>query len=93
VDGRCVIVCGARCDGVFDDSAYLWVVATQLLDKYPITFLRHSRRGLELLRANFTHLHGLVLADFGCSVRWLEWLGFKVSEPMNGIRAFELRQI
>lgn len=89
IDNNPVVLWGARSAGVFDDSAYIWMVATRALETSPITFLRHSRDAIMELREIFPHLYGLVLADFGCSVRWLEWLGFQVGPAVNGVRQFE----
>jgi hypothetical protein len=81
---------GARCEGIFSDEAYIWLVCSELFEAHPITVLRHSRRAIEELRVYFKRLHGLVLADYVCSIRWLEWLGFEIGPNESGVRAFRM---
>lgn len=90
VDGEVIAVWGARCEHIFDDEAYVWVVFTRRLERIPITVLRHSREALALLRESFKVLHGLVLSDFDCGKRWLEWLGFTVTPFADGVCRFRI---
>jgi hypothetical protein len=90
VDGEVIAVWGARCAGIFDEEAYVWIVFTRRLERIPVTVLRHSREALSILRQSFKVLHGLVLSDFDCGCRWLEWLGFTVSEPEGPVRKFRI---
>jgi hypothetical protein len=88
--GEVGAIWGARCEGILSDEAYIWLVCSELFEAHPIAVLRHSRGAIEELRACFKRLHGLVLDDYTCSIRWLRWLGFEVGEPKNGIRAFRM---
>jgi len=89
-DNYPVVICGARSAGILADSAYVWLVASSRIETCPLTFVRHSRRAVEMLHQHFKSLHGLVREDFGCSARWLEWLGFKLDTPIDGFQAFHL---
>ncbi len=87
VDGQVVAMCGAKCAGILSDEAYVWMLASSLIDKYPLTFVKHGRTALCLLKHHFRRLHGLVLCDFDRSIRWLEWIGFTVDPPTpDGLR-------
>jgi hypothetical protein len=90
VDSRPVVMYGARCAGVLDDTALVWLLGSRHIADIPVTFLRHSREALTLLRQHFKSLHGVVLVDFECSVRWLEWLGFSLDAPQDGLMTFHL---
>lgn len=88
VDGKVAVVCGARSEGLLAADAYVWITCTDLVEQHPLVFLRHTRKVLAMLHQYFDTIHGLVLADFYVSVRWLEWLGFAVGEPQGGVRTF-----
>lgn len=90
VEGKVINLWGAKCAGILSDEAYLWMLCSQDVIKFPMTFLRHSRRAIQDLRPHFKHFHGVVLDEFSCSIRWLEWLGFEVYPPENGLRAFRM---
>jgi hypothetical protein len=89
-DGQTVLIYGARCDTIFADEAYVWMVGTKLMERYPLTIARHSRAAIGLLRENFRRIHGLVLGEFECSIRWLRWCGFDVDPPENGVCRFRM---
>lgn len=88
IDEKVVALWGARTEGVLSDEAYIWLVCAEDIEWFPVTFARHSREAIEELRLHFRRLYGLVIEDFTCSVKWLEWLGFVVDPPKNGFRAF-----
>lgn len=75
IDGEIAALWGARCTTIFDDSAYIWMLGTTLIDRHPTVFLRHSRRALRALTARFRLIYGQIDCDFETSVRWLKWLG------------------
>lgn len=87
-DGQVAAIWGARTETIFADDAYIWMVGSTLIEQYPLTFLRHSRRVVAHLRTMYKRLYGLVLCDYAESVAWLRWLGFDVSEPQDGLRLF-----
>ena len=88
VDDEPIALWGAQAAGVLDDEAYIWLICSQEAERHPMTFLRHSRRAIDSLSPFFKHLYGYVKEDFTCSVRWLEWLGFEIQEPVDGVRRF-----
>ena len=71
------------------NSVYLWLVCSEMCERFPITFLRSSRKVVDDLLTRFERVHGLVLCDFDKSVRWLRWIGCDMYEPQNGVMAFE----
>lgn len=89
-DGKVVVIWGARCDTILSDEAFVWAVFTEHLYEVPITMLRHSREGLDILRSNFKRFHGFVLGDFECSQRWLRWLGFTIDPPEGPFCRFRM---
>lgn len=88
VDGAPGAVWGARAQGILSQTGYIWLYGSDLVERHPITFLRHSREQIAILRESFPRLEGHVFDDFSCGVAWLRWLGFVVHEPQGGIRYF-----
>jgi hypothetical protein len=91
IDGKSVVVWGVYSPQVLAEEGYVWLLGSRLIEEHPIVFLRHSRRALDLIRPTFKTLYGVVLSEFDCGQKWLEWLGFDVGPDEGGIRAFSLR--
>lgn len=75
-------------------SSRLWLLTTPLVDRHAITFLRYSRHVVQIVLARHGALEGWVLERNVRSVKWLEWLGFRlgepyVLEPVGKVRRFE----
>lgn len=90
VDGKVGAIWGACLAGILSDEARIWCIGTDLIETHPVSFIRHSRRAIADLQVYCKHLYGAVYADFDKSVAWLQWLGFEVMEPVNGVRMFRL---
>lgn len=87
-EGQVVAIYGVK--GVpIGTSAYLWLVCSETCERFPVTFLRQSRRIVDELLTRFSRVHGLVLCDFDKSVRWLRWIGCDMHEPQGGVMAWE----
>jgi len=84
-DGECAALWGVKTHKILSDEGMLWMIGTDLIDKHPITFLRHSRRQVQSLRATFKTIYGCVLTEYSTSRRWLEWLGFEIGPDQGGI--------
>lgn len=91
MDGKCVVVWGVYSPRILADEGYVWLLGTRLIEEHPIVFLRHSRQALALIRPIFRQLYGVVLTEFECGRKWLEWLGFDVGPDEGGIQAFSMR--
>lgn len=55
----------------------IWMLTTDAIDNHQVKFLRWSRILVREWGRQYGTLEGWVDADFGVSVRWLRWLGFK----------------
>src|SRR6266567_9562545 len=47
VDSIPLAIWGVKCTGLLSDTGYVWLLGHENIDKFPITFLRNSRRELE----------------------------------------------
>lgn len=91
IEGKTVALWGAHVAGVLSDEAYIWLVCSSLVDKYPFVFLRHSRKVLRSFAGEFKVIRGVVHVDFSKSVKWLEWLGFEIEPAEGEVRRFSRR--
>ena len=71
---------GVAMDSIIGGTAQIWLVSTPVVDRYPIEFLRSSRKVLEVLQTRYPVLENWVDARYVKCIRWLEWLGFTMGE-------------
>lgn len=57
-----------------------WMLGTDMIDEYFLTFAKVSQLWIADVRARYGHLHNFVDARNTASLRWLEWLGFRICE-------------
>ena len=67
--------------GIIDYGSYQlpWACFTNVIDKYPIAFLRAARRwaeGIDRTSVNYIDIRNTR------GIAWFKWLGFTVSEPV-----------
>lgn len=77
LDGRIACIFGARRISLMEDSAAIWLVAGRVADERPLTFVRHVRRGMSLVRRAVPAqvYTNYVWADNEKHVRLVQWLG------------------
>jgi hypothetical protein len=72
-----------------------WLLGTDAIDRHYIAFLRRSVDWRDQLLRRYPTMRNLVHDRNRAAIRWLRWLGFKLSDPvsLNGhaFRLFELR--
>jgi hypothetical protein len=90
IDGQVACVWGVRANVILNDSAYLWMLTTQLVDEHPFVFVRHSQLMAEEILKRFSFIHGWVLADNQRSVKWLQWLGGTLVPGEDGVLNFTI---
>jgi len=63
----------------YEDHNVLWGVFTRAIERHPIAFLRASREWIGALPVDVVNY---VDARNTKAVKWFEWLGFEVSDPV-----------
>lgn len=96
IDGVPEVMFGVGYINVLAGVAAPWLLATDAVEHNFIGFLRRSVQWRSQLLARYPVLTNFVDERNTVSIRWLEWLGFKLSDPIDvrghKFRAFELRQ-
>lgn len=64
------------------DGAMLWLLTTDDVARHPVTFWRHSRAIVGVMRECHPRLSGFCDSRYGATVRWLTRLGFALEGPM-----------
>lgn len=75
--------------GVCDDQhqhgcGVPWMVATPAIEKVSREFLVKSSGEIERMRAGYTELRNATHMDNLISIKWLRWLGFRISDQPIG---------
>lgn len=72
-----------------------WLLGTDAVERHYVAFLRGSIDWRDQLLARYSVLRNVVDVRNRASLRWLQWLGFTLSEPIllkgHEFRLFELR--
>jgi RimJ/RimL family protein N-acetyltransferase len=82
--GHVLAVFGASRDGI------AWLVVSRDFDRIVLRFVRQSRKYIAELLGRHGRLYNYAYAGNERMIRWLEWCGFTLDEPINGYRRFEL---
>jgi len=61
---------------IIPDAGVIWLCATPDIEKYQMTFLRHSKAVLKHLQQDYLALHNCVDARNDLHIKWLKWMGF-----------------
>lgn len=81
IDGEPVCMFGVAPISLLGETALPWMLGTDGVKKHNRAILRHSRKWVEAMNADYPHLCNVVHADNEISIRWLQWCGFRIQEP------------
>jgi RimJ/RimL family protein N-acetyltransferase len=82
-DGEVVAIAGAV--RLWDGVATYWMLTSDLVDKYPVGFIRACKRGLESLHKCFGihRLEASIAAGHDVSEKWAQYMGFECEGVMR----------
>jgi hypothetical protein len=63
------------------DSGRPWMISTDLVDRYPMSFLKEQKPFMVHIWRRYAQLENYVDARNTRSIRWLKWLGFEMGQP------------
>lgn len=98
INGEPAALMGVAPASVLSGVGVPWMIATDVVDRYPVTFLRNCRLLLPSVLGVYQHLVNFVDDRNTRSQRFLAALGFTLSKPVpfgpHGLpfRRFELRR-
>lgn len=83
-DGEPIVVYGVGQSPFAADEGVPWMVATPAIEAVPREFLLASRSEIDRMRAGYAELRNATHQDNHTSIRWLRWLGFRISDQPVG---------
>lgn len=93
-DDEPIVVYGVAPSPFNDGDGCPWMVATNAIERVPRQFLHASTVEIERMRMGFNELRNATHRDNHMSIRWLKWLGFRVSDepvgPGGALRMFSM---
>lgn len=92
VNGECACVWGLIPPTLLSNSAYLWLLTTDLVEQHKFLFVRHSQRWMEEALCTYPIIIGDWVPGDPSARRWLEWLGAKFGPLDGGRHQFMIRK-
>jgi hypothetical protein len=93
IDDRMACLWGIKAGTLLGDSAELWLLTTKLVEDCPFIFVRHSQMVLQIILGEYSRVYGYVLEENEQSIRWLQWLGCKLTKTVEpGVFEFNIRR-
>lgn len=97
IDGRVACMFGVMPESLMGGSGYPWMLGSDLIERHQKLFLRRCLENVAMMAEQFGYLHNYVDDRNVKSIKWLQWLGFEIGEPVaHGViglpfRHFEMR--
>lgn len=92
VDNELACVWGLIPPTCLSDTAYLWLLTTEIVAEHKFLFIRHSQRYIEEALKTYNCIVGDVAIDNEPAKRWLRWLGARMDNPSGGRMNFTIRR-
>jgi len=83
VDGEVACMWGLIPPTILSDTAWLWLLTTDIIAEHKFLFIRHSQRYIEEALKEYPNIIGDVMIDNRPAQRWLKWLGAEFKEPVG----------
>ncbi len=77
---RCIALFGVVPDAAPAGSASIWLLASPMLERFSVAFLRKSLLWVEALNRQYSILWNYVDARNKKHIRWLQWCGFTLTD-------------
>jgi hypothetical protein len=92
LDGEVACVWGMIPPTLLSDSAYMWLLTTDIIAEHKFLFIRYSQRWVEEALKQWPTIYGDVIADNRAAKRWLGFLGAEFGYPQGGKIPFVIRR-
>lgn len=91
-DGSLACVWGLIPPTIMSDTAYLWLLTTNIATEHKFLFVRHSQRYIEEALKVYPRIVGDANASDESAKKWLRWLGAEFEPPFGGRMNFVIRR-
>lgn len=80
-DDEIACIIGCRPITIMSDEACPWMIATDVIEKRPVAFLRHCKPVIDLWQEQYAVLLNYADDRNETVKKWVKWLGFTVYPP------------
>jgi hypothetical protein len=91
VDGKVACAWGLIPPTVLSNTAYLWLLTTDIIVEHKFLFIRHSQRYIEEALKRYPTIIGDVVGYNPSAKRWIRWLGGEFGPIVAGRAPFTIR--
>ena len=91
IDGEVACVWGLIPPTILSDTAYLWLLTTDVVARKKFLFIRYSQIYVEHALRSFPIIVGDCMANNASAIRWLRWLGAEFHNPVGLKIPFTIR--
>lgn len=82
IDGEIVAMFGVTPGSILGGVGVPWMLGTEAIERHAVAFIRQSRPALWMMHARYDYLINFVDDRNKAAIRWLQWLGFHVEQPV-----------
>lgn len=79
--GNPIAIFGICPDSVLGTKATIWMLASDMLEKRRLRFLKHSRKFIEMMLGFYPYLYNYVDERNKSSINWLKFCGANIQDP------------
>ena len=91
VDGKVACAWGLIPPTVLSNTAYLWLLTTDIIAEHKFLFIRHSQRYIEEALKKYPTIIGDVIGHNPPARKWIQWLGGEFGPMVAGRTPFTIR--
>lgn len=91
LNGKVACAWGLIPPTLLSDTAYLWLLTTDIVVEHKFLFIRHSQRYIEEALKKYPTIIGDVIGDNRSAMRWLQWLGAEFAPQVLGRTPFTIQ--
>ena len=91
VDGKVACAWGLIPPTILSQTAYLWLLTTDIIVEHKFLFIRYSQRYVEEALKTYPNIIGDVVGDNPSAKRWIKWLGGEFGPEVLGRTSFIIK--
>jgi hypothetical protein len=91
VDGEVACAWGLIPPTILSNTAYLWLLTTDIIAEHKFLFIRYSQRYIEEALKTYPIIIGDVVGHNPSARRWIKWLGGEFGPTILGRTPFTIR--
>jgi hypothetical protein len=91
VDGKVACAWGLIPPTILSNTAYLWLLTTDIIAEHKFLFIRHSQRYIEETLKKYPTIIGDVIGHNPPARKWIQWLGGEFGPAINGRTPFTIK--